>query len=184
MEDFNLRSVAETSARDGDAARYRLDRFQRSKAAASVLRDAIKNACQREGLKLVSIGERYIPHTCPECGASMDFAAGDLTCRCNDCNEVFDQDYAAATNILKRGLAEGMSSHRGGKTEPSREFLIRRLFRNPHGMFAKLFPGCAQSEAYREKEACFCAFGGDTKVDSWVPSKSAYRGPGCKTRCE
>lgn len=62
MEDFNLRSVAETSARDGDAARYRLDRFQRSKAAVSVLRDAIKNACQREGVTLVLIGERHPTH--------------------------------------------------------------------------------------------------------------------------
>jgi transposase len=51
----------------------------------------------------------------------MEFAAAeDLTFRCKDCDEVFDQDYAAATNILKRGLSEDMSNHRGGMSEPSR----------------------------------------------------------------
>jgi transposase len=114
VEDFNLRGVAETSSRGWDAARYHLDRFQRSKAAVSVLRDAIKNACQREGLKLVAISERHITHTCPECGALVAFdAAEDITCRCNDCDGVFDQDYAAATNLLRCGLSEHMSNHRG-----------------------------------------------------------------------
>jgi len=60
----------------------------------------------------------------------------------------------------------------------------RQLVHKPTWYVRTAFPGCAQSEAYRKKEACFCAFGGATKIDSWVPSNSTYRGPGYKTRGE
>ena len=122
MEDFNLRGVAETSARDGDAARYRLDRFQRSKAAVSVCGMPSRTPANVK----VSNWFRSVNDTSHtrECGAYMNFdAAEDLTSRCNDCDEVFDQDYAAATNILKCGLSKDMSSHRGGMSETSRRLL-------------------------------------------------------------
>jgi hypothetical protein len=105
IEDFDLRSVIETPSPEWDRVNDRLARLQRSRVAPGILREAIKNVCLREGINLVAINPRGISRKCPKCGTFVDFdAARRLTCRCEGCGSVFDQDYVAAQNMLNSGL--------------------------------------------------------------------------------
>lgn len=106
-----------------DAARH-----QRVLAAPSVLRLAIRNACEREGVRIRTVPAAYTTLVCHVCGSLERFdAAGELVHRCSACGAVWDQDVGAARNLLdpdfsqkvpgleqKTGLRNGMDATSGG----------------------------------------------------------------------
>jgi hypothetical protein len=103
--DFDLRNVAETRSPELDTEYDQMARYQRTKAAPSVLRSAIENACIREGVRIQKVDALYSTHECPTCGAIIKFdAAKTLMCKCGGCGNVLDQDFIGAQNILNRGL--------------------------------------------------------------------------------
>jgi len=105
IEDFDLRRMIQTPAPEFDIVINDFARFRRSTVAISVLREAIKIACERQGVRLVTVNSHNVTHTCAECGAFLSFnAAKTLTCKCKACGAVQDQDYIAAKNIQDRGL--------------------------------------------------------------------------------
>jgi hypothetical protein len=105
LEEFDLRNVAKTPEPERDLDHDKEARYQRTKAATSVLRSAIQNVCSREGLTLDKIDSMQTTHECPVCGSYINFdAAKNLMCRCDSCGGLFDQDYIGAKNVLDRGL--------------------------------------------------------------------------------
>jgi transposase len=105
LEKFDLRTVAEKPEPEKDVEHDKEARYQRTKAATSVLRSAVENVCLREGLKFDKIDSMRTTHECPVCGSFINFdAARNLMCRCGSCGGLFDQDYIGAKNVLDRGL--------------------------------------------------------------------------------
>lgn len=104
IEEFDLREVLETPEPE-DAEYDDVARYHRSKAATSVLRGAIENACARAGATCERVDAMYTTHRCPDCLAELKFnAATELVVKCSNCGLVKDQDLIAARNILARGL--------------------------------------------------------------------------------
>jgi hypothetical protein len=107
VENFDLQTVTKKRPPDKDVVHDAEARYQRTKAAISVLRLAVENACARDGVDLEKVDPAYTSHHCPACGALIDFDARNVSCKCESCGGAFDQDYVGAKNILDRGARLG-----------------------------------------------------------------------------
>lgn len=101
MEAFDLRPMArrDQAATDlpGEA------RHMRQWAAVSVFREAVKNACRREGVGVREVDARNTTRECPDCGAIEEFdAAASVYHTCGVCGRRRDQDLGAARILLMR----------------------------------------------------------------------------------
>lgn len=99
LEDFDLRPVVMLAkhAKEMHAAA----RHQRVWAAPSVLRLAVVNACEREGLLVSKVPCAYTTVICGECGSLERFdKAREMLHKCEGCGITFDQDDNAAANLL------------------------------------------------------------------------------------
>jgi transcription initiation factor IIE alpha subunit len=107
IEDFNLRSVARKPApEDGTKGSKPMDQ-NRTIAAISTLREAIINACRREGVQVIKVPAGHTTVECHVCGHKEKFdAAGHIFRTCPKCKTTWDQDENAAINILNRGLSQ------------------------------------------------------------------------------
>lgn len=107
IEDFDLRAVAKKqSPEKGTAGSVPADK-QRTIASVSTLRQAIINACRREGAEVVKVPSAYTTVECHVCGHMEKFdAAGHIFRTCPKCKKIWDQDENAAINILRRGLSQ------------------------------------------------------------------------------
>ena len=105
LEGFDLRQIAETPAVENDTEYDKQARYQRTKAATSVLRQAIIGACASRGVKYEEVNAGWSTHICVNCGHLIVFdAAKELVCTCDDCGTVYDQDHLGAMNVLARGV--------------------------------------------------------------------------------
>jgi transposase len=69
------------------------------------LRNAIENACKREGILVERVNPDYTTQECHLCGFTKKFdAAANIVHTCPGCNNKWDQDYNAAVVLLKRKL--------------------------------------------------------------------------------
>lgn len=73
-------------------------------SAPGELRDAMVNAFRGDVAKVSGVD---VTHTCPACGVVESFdAAIKVSHRCGACGDVWDQDFAAAENLLGRHIRE------------------------------------------------------------------------------
>lgn len=103
IEQFDLRKVAKRPAAESDepntaAARYR------QLAAPSIFRGALCNACLREGVEILRLPAGFTTRECHLCGHRGEWDQAEaISHRCASCKQVWDQDYNAAVNLLRRG---------------------------------------------------------------------------------
>lgn len=100
---FDLRPIAALGPEGHGSDLPAAVRRNRQQAAVSLLRLALVNACQREGVPLLVIpeGER-ITQTCWACRTSQNFdAAVHLEWTCTSCGERWDQDRNATRVMLQ-----------------------------------------------------------------------------------
>ena len=69
----------------------------------SELRDAIKNAADREGVPYIEVNPAYTSKTCSECGALNKELKSEKEWTCKSCGVVHDRDTNAANNLQKMG---------------------------------------------------------------------------------
>lgn len=107
VEEFDLREVAklpqpEEPAQATSASTYR------QMVSPSVFRNALLNACNREGVTVQRLPAEYSTRVCHACGHAGKWdQAESVMHRCDKCEEVWDQDRNAAINLLRLGLANG-----------------------------------------------------------------------------
>jgi hypothetical protein len=110
LEHFDLRRVARKAAPEGEADANQAARHHRTWAAVSTLRQAIIDACEREGLDVITMPSAYTTRTCHQCGSVESWdQAEQILHRCSQCGDVWDQDRNAAINLLAAGLGERCS---------------------------------------------------------------------------
>jgi Putative transposase DNA-binding domain len=110
LEEFDLRSVAEIPATEEKRGNPSSSGY-RQKVSPSVLRHALRNACLREGLRMVEAAAEYTTRACHACGALREWnQEQDVVHRCEVCGALWDQDRNAAINLLRIGLASADSA--------------------------------------------------------------------------
>lgn len=107
LEDFDLRWFSRIVPAETEGisvgAKYRVI------ASPGILRQVIENACRRTGVRLVRVRARNTTKTCHVCGRVEEWnAAKELVHTCG-CGAHWDQDYNAAIQILRVGLAQDQS---------------------------------------------------------------------------
>lgn len=108
MENFDLRKVAKNKEAE-EGMRQEKSKIHRVQhiAAPSTLRLAIKNACERDGVKFQSVLAKHTTNICSYCGHREKWdTARWLYHTCPKCGTTYDQDVNAARNILSRGLSQ------------------------------------------------------------------------------
>ena len=101
IENFDLRAIADLKKQGKDLPAPA--RHNRVLAAPSELRLALKNACTREGVKIVQVDSQNTTRACHNCGSIEHWDAGaELRHRCSACGIEWDQDLNAAANLLAR----------------------------------------------------------------------------------
>lgn len=99
-EKFDLRDVAEKPAPDAPADNDQA-RANRQLACVSQLRETLKQAFIARGGTVQGEEAAFTTQTCPICGFKEKFdAASYVEHRCANCGERWDQDDAAANNLL------------------------------------------------------------------------------------
>jgi IS605 OrfB family transposase len=101
LEKINLARFAET--KDKDTKLNNKVRAQRFLASVSELRDAIKNAADREGVPYIEVNPAYTSKTCSECGAVNKELKAEKEWTCQLCGVVHDRDTNAANNLQNMG---------------------------------------------------------------------------------
>ncbi len=103
LEDFDLRKAAEKpSPEHGTAGVLPADK-QRFIASVSELRLAIKNACSRDGVEVISVDAKNTTIECAQCGHSEKWdSAAQIWHTCPACGKLYDQDENACLNLLNR----------------------------------------------------------------------------------
>jgi IS605 OrfB family transposase len=101
LEDINLTDFAET--RDKNTKLSNKARAQRFLASLSEFRDAIKNAAEREGVKVIDVDPAYTSKTCSDCGFRNKALKSEKEWACPNCGVVHDRDTNAANNLQKMG---------------------------------------------------------------------------------
>ncbi len=101
LEDFDLREVAKLPEPEAEPGATTSSSTYRHIVAPSVLRAALRNACQREGTRIVEMPAPLTTRRCHACGyeGAWDQIA-DIVHRCQRCGELWDQDLNGATNLL------------------------------------------------------------------------------------
>ena len=101
LEKINLARFAET--KDKDTKLTNKARAQRFLGSVSELRDAIKNAADREGVPYIEVNPAYTSKTCSECGALNKELKAEKEWTCQSCSVVHDRDTNAANNLQNMG---------------------------------------------------------------------------------
>lgn len=101
LEKINLVRFAET--KDKDTKLSNKARAQRFLGSVSELRDAIKNAADREGVPYIEVNPAYTSKTCSECGALNKELKAEKEWTCQSCGVVHDRDTNAAKNLQNMG---------------------------------------------------------------------------------
>ena len=102
IESLDLRRFAET--RDSDNKLGNAVRARRFRASVSELLEAIRNAAQRQGLRVVEVSAAYTSKTCSDCDAVNRGLEADKTWTCTECGTIHDRDENATVNIARRTL--------------------------------------------------------------------------------
>ena len=106
MEDFDLRGVLRKKKPESGTGGSTPPDRQRTIASVSTLRQAIENACRREGVEVARVPPMHSTTECHVCGHVEKFdAAGHIMRTCPKCHSIWDQDENAAIVILNRGLS-------------------------------------------------------------------------------
>ena len=101
LEDFDLREVAKKEKQPKTAGTS-----YRQLVAPSVFRDALVNACRREGLEIRKVSAEYTTAMCHACRTVEEWdQAASVMHRCSSCGALWDQDRNAAKNLLASGQA-------------------------------------------------------------------------------
>lgn len=104
IEDVDLRQLASGLARNDQ---YPPARYQRQIANVASLRQAIVNACEREGVTVTRVASAYTSVTCHRCGSVEQWdKAAELEHTCSQCGVRWDQDANACRNLLNGGVRE------------------------------------------------------------------------------
>jgi hypothetical protein len=107
LEEFDLREVAEKAPAESEAQNTASSGY-RQMVSPSMLRAAVKNACFREGVRVVDLPAEYTTRVCHHCGYAGQWdQASAVMHRCDGCGRLWDQDANAARNLLALGLASG-----------------------------------------------------------------------------
>lgn len=101
LEKIDLSRFAET--KDKDTKLSNKARAQRFLGAVSELRDAIKNAADREGVPYIEVNPAYISKTCSACGHLNKDLKAEKEWGCPKCGVVHDRDVNAASNLQQMG---------------------------------------------------------------------------------
>lgn len=105
IENFNKSAVARLPLPE-DSPDNMTARSNRQLAAVSELCLTIKNACGREGVRLIEENPAFTTKTCNVCGLVSNFdAEANVSHGCDGCGSVWDQDANAAINLLERAKA-------------------------------------------------------------------------------
>lgn len=96
LEDIDLRKLAKR----GEDELHQAARHQRTLAAISEFRDALKLAASNHGAEIVLVPAFRTTSTCHHCGAQCTWDRNDLHHACQKCDTVWDQDDNAAKNML------------------------------------------------------------------------------------
>jgi Putative transposase DNA-binding domain len=104
LEDFDLRWLSRIPPAEVDGipigAKYRVI------AAPGILQQAIENACRRTGVLVTRTRARNTTKTCHVCGRIGEWNAAKKLVHACGCGAVWDQDYNAAVQILRAGVAQ------------------------------------------------------------------------------
>jgi putative transposase len=95
-----------------------------------LLRRAILEKAQEQGLTVIFVDPKGTSKTCPQCGAQGDRPQRDLF-KCPNCGFVCHADIVGAKNILKRGLESFSRSGAEAGAEPAEPFQPRRQWTCP-----------------------------------------------------
>jgi len=101
LEKIDLSRFAET--KDKDTKLSNKARAQRFLGAVSELRDAIKNAADREGVPYIEVNPAYTSKTCSACGHLNKELKAEKEWDCPKCGVVHDRDVNAASNLQQMG---------------------------------------------------------------------------------
>ena len=99
LEKINLARFAET--RNKDTKLSSKARAQRFLGSVSELRDAIKNAADRDGVPYLEVNPAYTSKTCSDCGQVNKALKSEKEWVCLSCGVVHDRDVNAASNLAK-----------------------------------------------------------------------------------
>lgn len=107
LEDFDLRQMAQKpKPEEGTSGSLPMDR-QRVIASVSTLRQAIDNACRREGTEIIYAQAARTTIQCHKCGHVEKYdAANSVWHTCPKCGDLHDQDFNAAMNLVQYGLSQ------------------------------------------------------------------------------
>lgn len=111
LEDFDLRQIARYAAPEEGTDGNPNSRYARTMAAVSVLRECIEQACASTGAQVVKVPSPYTTRQCHVCGAVDNFdAASWVVHTCSVCGTIWDQDYNAASNLLRQGTGKQLAN--------------------------------------------------------------------------
>lgn len=89
-----------------------VQRHHRFIAALSVLYRVLRHACEKRGVGMMRLHCKGATTSCHFCGALDDWnPATALMHTCSNCGQTWDQDFNAATHVLREGLAMLPSSN-------------------------------------------------------------------------
>lgn len=109
FEEFDLREVLERPEPESDAVMTAAN-YYRVCVSPATLRDAVRNACEREGVRLLRVPSPDTTCRCHACGRIEEWdQAAELLHRCS-CGVLWDQDANAAMNLLRDGLASAAAA--------------------------------------------------------------------------
>lgn len=148
VEDFDLRSVQSKKHPEEGVDGDQKIRKRANLAAVGSLRNEIARACAENGKIFEKVDPAYTTLGCPFCGGKIEGSPrANITVACSQCKAVYDQDWGAAKNILKKWLEDPTS-----KSEPPVLRKGRRFRKRQGGPDASGTDTAAKGEAkYRQK---------------------------------
>jgi transposase len=109
VEDFDLRNVMQIDPTQTEQIGDGRQRYRARVASAGGFRQMVKNRFAETQI----VSAALTTQTCTECSEVMNFnAAEDVFGKCPHCGHAFDQDRAAAINLMRR-YEEGLVAANG-----------------------------------------------------------------------